>query len=491
MNTRKNHSIIPVLMILSQLLLTVFVIQWLGSQYREERKILLGNLKSYYIDSQNALLDSMLLKTYVDPVLSDTTIFIMKSSGKVNDTLVKKAVFTSGNGLIKDIRRGDSAFITVSLKSYEDSSVNIISQPHIQNSPDELLLKSVKLIVAHMHDTAISGNRVVRRFSFNLDTSEFKSTYAGKLKGSGMAFAIAWDCTADSSSNARSLKGLMVNPSSGTAMPAAFISGYSGYLFARIMPQILFGFILVVITALAFFASYRSIKYQSAVNELRDEFIGNITHELKTPVSTLRLALESLRNINMKADPGMLEEYLGLATSETIRLEELINRVLDHSQLEEHENSLDLKELEIDSLINEVVDLMSHRPGMAGRIEFRVTGDKKRVMGDRLYLHSVLVNLIDNSIKYCDKEPLIKIELRSEGRHNVIEVSDNGPGIPRDYLGKIFDKFFRVPADNIHNVKGYGLGLSFVSLVITLHKGRVEVRNLNPGCSFIISLPSV
>ena len=491
MNIRKNHRIILVLMIISQLLLTGFVIQWLGSQYREERKILLGNLKTFYIDSQNALLDSMLLRTYVDPVLSDTAIFIMKSGGKASDTLVKKAVFTSGNDMIKDIRRSDSAFITVRLRSYEDSSAKNITQPHIQNSPDELLLKSVKLIVAHMDDTALSGNRVVRRFSFNLDTSEFKSVYSGRLTGSGMTFAIAWDCTTDSSSTARSLKGLTVNPSSGTAMPAAFISGYSGYLFERIMPQILFGTILVVITALAFFASYRSIRYQSAVNELRNEFIGNITHELKTPVATLRVALESLRNFNLKTDPGMLEEYLELAASETIRLEELINRVLDHSQLEEHENILDIKELEINSLINEVVDIMTHRSGMNGRIEFRSAGDNKKVMGDRLYLHSVLVNLIDNSIKYCDKEPLIKIELRSDGRHNIIEVSDNGPGIPREYLGRIFDKFFRVPADNIHNVKGYGLGLSFVSLVITLHKGSVEVRNLNPGCSFIIRLPSV
>ena len=112
-----------------------------------------------------------------------------------------------------------------------------------------------------------------------------------------------------------------------------------------------------------------------------------------------------------------------------------------------------------------------------------------KISGDRLYITGVLINLIDNAIKYSDQEPVIKVLSTRTANEIRVEINDNGPGIPEEYQKRIFDKFFRVPNENIHNVKGYGLGLSFASLVMNLHKGSIEVRNLNPGCSFLLKFP--
>ena len=490
MKVKRRNTIILVLMVTSQLLLTGFVFQWLSSQYRGERIKLLGDLKTLYITSQNEILDSILLKTYVKPVLADSAAFILTSSSSFNDTLIREAIVNAEKNISQGIRWSDSAMVTVNLSHSMDPAADINIKSSLRKSPSDMLLKSVKLIVAHMEDTSISGNRIVRRFSFDIDTSVFKSTYAAKLTGSGMAFAVGWNCARDSATDISDRKGLIINPSADITMPAALVSGYGNYLLKRILPQVLFGIILVLITAMAFYAAYRSIRYQTALNELRNEFIGNITHELKTPVATLRVALESLGNYNMKSNPRLLDEYLGLASSETRRLEDLINRVLDHTQLEERGNSLELKELDMDRVIEEVVNLMNQRAGNGGRIEYRNVGGKKNVLGDRLYLQGVLMNIVDNGIKYCDKVPHIKIDMKAEDRFTVIEISDNGPGIPEVYQKRIFDKFFRVPSGNVHNVKGYGLGLSFASMIMKLHGGTISVRNLNPGCSFILKLPA-
>ena len=184
-----------------------------------------------------------------------------------------------------------------------------------------------------------------------------------------------------------------------------------------------------------------------------------------------------------------MEEYLRLASEETQRLGELINRVLDHTLLEQKQHPLDLKAIDLNRLIKEVVDTMKIKLGKKGTIEFIAPEDSIIMSGDPLYLKGVFINLIDNSIKYCDKEPVIKIVAVKNEDEIVIEINDNGPGIPAEYREKVFEKFFRLPSEDIHNVKGYGLGLSFASLVMELHKGSIEVRNLSPGSSFILKFP--
>jgi two-component system phosphate regulon sensor histidine kinase PhoR len=245
----------------------------------------------------------------------------------------------------------------------------------------------------------------------------------------------------------------------------------------------------MIVTALAFRLSYRSIREHIVLNDLRNEFISNMTHELKTPVATLSVALESLAKYNMKDEPAVMEDYLKLASLETKRLEDLINRILDHSMLEHNGQPLNPVLTDINRLVQEVAGIMRQRLEKDGKIEFLSSDGKLTAMADPLFLRGVLVNLVDNSIKYCDKAPVISILTRKEAGFAVIGVTDNGPGIPEEYQGKIFEKFFRLPTGNVHNVKGYGLGLSFASLVMKLHKGSITVKNNAVGCSFTLKVP--
>lgn len=309
------------------------------------------------------------------------------------------------------------------------------------------------------------------------------------MKDAGMNFNIEWTKNNDSTLKVVPKKILFINPATPFILPEAIIKKYYGYLLAKISPQIIFGTLLILITGLAFIMAYRNIRKNILINNLRNDFISNITHELKTPVATLSVALESLGKYKMSADPAVLDEYLTLASKETKRLEELIDRVLNHSTLEESRSMLDITKMDIVPLIKEVTAIMGGRPDANGLIEF-VPGEENIIVeGDPLLLKGVLINLIDNSLKYCDTRPAIKILADREKNYAVIRVNDNGPGIPAEYQKKVFEKFFRVPSGNIHNVKGYGLGLSFAALVTDLHKGSIRTVNLNPGCSFIIKLP--
>jgi signal transduction histidine kinase len=383
----------------------------------------------------------------------------------------------------------DSAVVTVNIKQGKNSEgKNTISVKH-KGLPEEMLLKSIKLIIAHTGDT-VDINNPETELSSSMDTSKFKKSFYQRVNKNRMNFHIDWIAVRTEITQAKAQKVMVIEPLPVFSLPAAAITGYSGYLMGRMMTQIIFGIVLVLITALAFIVAYRSLRNHMILNSLRDEFVSNITHELKTPVSTIMVALEALGNFNMKKEPQVMEEYLRLASEETHRLGELINRVLDHTLLEQKQHPLDLKEIDLNRLISEVADTMSIKLGKKGRIEFNPGEENIRISADPLYLKGLFINLIDNSIKYCDKEPVIKVFTSRNDNKIVIEINDNGPGIPEEYRKKIFEKFFRLPSEDVHNVKGYGLGLSFASLVMELHNGSIETRNLNPGSSFILKFPT-
>ena len=284
-------------------------------------------------------------------------------------------------------------------------------------------------------------------------------------------------------------KTLLINPAGPLRMPAMAVKKYTWYLFGRILPQAILALILFLITGLAFILSYRSIREQVRLNILRNEFVSNITHELKTPVATLSASMEALGRFNLKNEPELTDEYIELASREIKRLDDLINKVLDHSVLESATQILHATNFDLVPLVREVSGMMQHRLPEKGSITTGLSCEKLEIHGDPMLIKGALLNLIDNSIKYCTSDPVIIVSLRRNSGSAVIEVSDNGPGIPEEYVSRIFEKFFRVPSGNVHNVKGYGLGLSYACLVTELHKGRISVKNLDRGCRFTIILP--
>ena len=265
-----------------------------------------------------------------------------------------------------------------------------------------------------------------------------------------------------------------------------------GHLIAKMASPILFSLFLVGVTVLSFSLLYRNLQRQRKLTEIKNEFISNITHELKTPIATVGVAIEALRNFNAINDPQRTKEYLDISQNELQRLSLLVDKVLKLSMFEKKEIELKYELLDLKGVVDEVVSSMRLQiEKHHATVSINTEGDTS-LQGDRLHLLSVVFNLLDNALKYGNGNTAIKFDLKEKGNEIEFSVADNGIGISPEYKDKVFEKFFRVPLGNTHNTKGYGLGLSYVSHVVQRHKGKIEVESQpGLGSKFIITLPKV
>ncbi len=262
------------------------------------------------------------------------------------------------------------------------------------------------------------------------------------------------------------------------------------YLLKRISSAILFSVFLVGFTLFSFTLLYRNLLRQRRLADIKNEFISNITHELKTPIATVSVAIEALRNFNASLDAQRTKEYLDISANELQRLSLLVDKVLKLSMFENKEIELKYELLNVRSLVDEVAGSM--------RLQFEkrkaavniISEGDTTIQGDRLHLVSVLFNLLDNALKYTTDKPVIDVTIKETDQHLLLSIADNGIGIPAEFHQRIFEKFFRVPHGDVHNAKGYGLGLSYVAHVVEQHKGAIKVEpNDGGGSRFIITLP--
>lgn len=262
------------------------------------------------------------------------------------------------------------------------------------------------------------------------------------------------------------------------------------YLMKRITQPILFSVLLLGITILSFVLLYRNLLKQRKLAELKNEFISNITHELKTPIATVGVAIEALRNFNAMQDPQRTREYLDISSNELQRLSLLVEKVLKLSMFEKKEIDLKYEPVNMKEITDEVVaSLKLQLEKKKATVSVTAEGETG-LQGDRLHLLSVVFNLLDNALKYSKEKPVIDIRVTGTNQQVIFSVTDNGIGIPSAYKDKIFDKFFRVPHGDTHNAKGYGLGLSYAARVIQQHKGTIDVSNNEEnGVTFTIHLP--
>jgi two-component system phosphate regulon sensor histidine kinase PhoR len=235
---------------------------------------------------------------------------------------------------------------------------------------------------------------------------------------------------------------------------------------------------------------YRNLQRQRKLTEIKNEFISNITHELKTPIATVGVAIEALRNFNAINDPHRTKEYLDISQNELQRLSLLVDKVLKLSMFEKKEIELKYEPLDLKGVVDEVVSSMKLQiEKHNATVSVNAVGDTN-LQGDRLHLLSVVFNLLDNALKYGSGNIAVKFDLKEKEHEIELSVADNGIGICSDYIEKVFEKFFRVPLGNTHNTKGHGLGLSYVAHVIRKHKGNIELESQpGLGSKFIITLP--
>jgi two-component system, OmpR family, phosphate regulon sensor histidine kinase PhoR len=237
-------------------------------------------------------------------------------------------------------------------------------------------------------------------------------------------------------------------------------------------------FIIIFFVLIFFTFSINVILRQKRLSEVKTDFINNMTHELKTPISTIALSSDALMKGDFANDPDKLKRYAGIIYKENKRLENQVERVLNVAKMDEETIQLKKTEVDIHELIEEVNDSFEfNHLSNGGKMELHLNAEKQVVSGDVVHLTNVFYNLIDNACKYCELTPHIEISTRNDKNSLIVEISDNGIGIKRENLSMIFDKFYRVPTGNLHNVKGFGLGLFYVKLIIEQHGGKINVKS--------------
>ncbi len=271
----------------------------------------------------------------------------------------------------------------------------------------------------------------------------------------------------------------------------ALFNNNTGYLFRRISQSILISVFLLGVTGVAFLLLYRNLRQQQKLARFKNDFISNITHELKTPIATVSVAIEALRDFGALDDRQLTEEYLEISANEMQRLSLLVDKVLKLSMFENRQITLQQEAVDVAELARSVLSSMRLQfDSKRARGAVATSGRNFTVNADRLHMTSVLVNLLDNALKYSRGTPEIGIAVTDHATHLEIRVSDNGMGIAKEYRHKIFEKFFRVPSGNHHNTKGYGLGLSYVAHIVQRHQGSITVESEeNKGSTFSIRLP--
>jgi two-component system, OmpR family, phosphate regulon sensor histidine kinase PhoR len=263
------------------------------------------------------------------------------------------------------------------------------------------------------------------------------------------------------------------------------------YLIKKITQPILFSIFLLGVTILCFVLLYRNLLAQQRLTIIKNDFISNITHELKTPIATVSVAIEALKNFNALDDPKKAKEYLEISGNELQRLGLLVDKVLKLSMFENKEIALQKAPFDLVQLIEDVMASMKLQfDNVQAICTLETTGSNFIIEADKLHLTSVIYNLLDNALKYSNEYPEIKVQVIDQAKYLELRVTDKGIGIAPEYKRKIFDQFFRVPSGNRHNTKGYGLGLSYVNHIVRSHQGFIEVASeLGKGSMFIVKLP--
>ena len=260
-----------------------------------------------------------------------------------------------------------------------------------------------------------------------------------------------------------------------------------------IVPSVLFSLILLVTFIFTIYIVFR----QKRLSEMKNDFINNMTHELKTPVSTISLAAQMLKDSDITKSPDVFKHISGVINDETKRLGFLVEKVLQMSLFERQKAAFKLKEVDANDLVISVANTFVLKvEKYDGSLDIDLQATDSSIYVDEMHITNVLFNLMDNAVKYRRPEVPLTLMVRTWNDNNgklLISVEDNGIGIKKEYLKKVFDRFFRVPTGNVHDVKGFGLGLAYVRKIIEDHKGtiRAEMGPGNVGTKFIITLPLI
>ena len=260
----------------------------------------------------------------------------------------------------------------------------------------------------------------------------------------------------------------------------------TSYLASRLDIWLISSLITLVVTAFFGYAMFIILR-QKRLSEVQRDFVNNMTHEFQTPISTIRIATDVLSQSKIMEQPERFKKYVQIIRQENNRLKNQVETVLNTAKLERGKMDLHIQLQELHSLINEVTEGVQAE--LEDCLKIELNASKSSIYADRTQLVSLIRNLLENAIKYSKKPPSICIKTENIGDTMLFSVSDKGIGIPKESIDKIFKKFYRVPTGNLHNVKGFGLGLSYVNEIIKAHKWQMKVESkVGEGSTFTVTM---
>jgi len=490
---KKSNLLSVAMMISSIVLLLLLQTLWLVNSYDQAYNDLRRHTSDLFRNTVMEMRDSIFIRGFEGAV--DT---LPKPGGAVffsldhdtarssDSTRLNKSVFHARTEILVRGAVTDSAKYVLN-KFSNASGPNNRGKIVIKFAPDSLRSDSIR----RYFEKVLAQEEITLPFKIKVDKPEFPRLDSDVILGSSRLFTRELTLQRD---EVIAEKGAIMTEWVRFAPGLRYSSVFENvrpYLYMEIGPQILFSVALTLITSAAFFMMYRSMRSQQKLMELKNDFISNITHELKTPVTTVSVALEALRNFKGLENPKTTREYLDIAQGELNRLALLTDKVLKAAAFDNRGVSFEKEQVDLHKTVDQILHSMKLIfEKQKANVTFEQQGNSFTIHGGSVHLTNVIYNLLDNALKYSFGEPQISVRLEEDANRVVLKVSDKGMGIPAEYKKKIFEKFFRVPTGDVHNIKGYGLGLSYVDSVVRSHKGLIEVVSKpGEGSVFTISLP--
>lgn len=485
---KKSVTLSYTAMLSSLLLLLAFLVFWLQSEYKLADKNLEQQANFLFVDNIRAIEDEFFFKL-LEPLQQDSLAGMLLSKN-----------FNSIN-IIGDEKKETEHILKNIQHTTTDTTMRVILRAHSRKDKVQQLDGSIAMFIdldeQQQHaeiELRTDGFSFADDFSFT-DSIQLLELIQEKFDERIVQEQLDWQYAIEETpkdSNALAHFSSVYYDTYDDKNYGLQLHNKQALVLASISQQFVMAFILFGAIALAFYMIYNNLQEQKRLSALKSSFVSNITHELKTPITTVSVAIEAMSSFNALKNPQQTQEYLKISQNELKRLSILVDKVLKMSMFEGQEPELKLEWINLKELTQEIINTMKLQfDKFAAEVQFQFSGQTFDIQADRIHITSVLYNLIDNALKYSKDKPQIAIELNSTKEHLELRIQDQGMGIPKVYQKQVFDQFFRVPTGNTHNAKGYGLGLSYVAEVVRKHQGSIALESEEgQGSCFTILLPT-
>ncbi len=469
---------------------------------REAARLISGNTLSIQLDSILSL-----------PLLRDDSLSRLLGLIKIPDMKIK-APQHNFKYRFKHDSLGFSQQFEFSEGTGKEGTKELDEKLKEEDTPDELTIeefkdrlnkkeKQISIVMKKMEtESMLPGNNIRSRF----DSTQVENTLTSSLKNRGIKIPYSYAVISENNSvlfsnDSNAIEKAKASVYSTQLFPNDIIPGNnfltvwfpqkSMVLFSLSDVNLFSSFIFILIVMVCFAYTLFTVIKQKKLSDMKSDFINNMTHELKTPIATISVAADALRDTAPATSETQIKYYSGIIRQENERMNAQVERVLQLARLDKKEMQLNKESVNIQDLVNNAVTTFRVQVEKSnGTLTEELTAEHPVVSADRLHISNVIHNLLDNAKKYSPEMPFIQIKTWNDAKGIFLSVSDQGIGMGKETQKKIFDKFYRASRGNIHDVKGFGIGLSYVKEIIELHRGTIHVESQpGAGSTFTIFLP--